>query len=518
MSEKEGIVKIAEARLPKFVEDAYESIEKMQGFAKILLDSKLVPIHFYEKGADQKPDFTKGKLEAVVAVLIQGYQLQLPPLTALQHIIPVNGLLSIKGDLAKSMIFNSGKLKAESWKEVEVGTIEDENLKVSITATRSDNGQTLTRSFSVNEAKRAGLWVTAQQVGGADGWKYKASAWYKYPARMINYRALGFIARDLFPDVMAGIYTTEEAADIPQDQTVIIDQGNGTQIVLPDKEFAKDRSSKIAKRAVDKIEKKEFEPIPQPDKKGIEYKDVEKSGRITPAESHDKSDKPNPPLEDDDPFKTDRSSVEYMNGVKVVRNESGAIVNMEEINSAGENPPPPEDEVINPEQPVKQDLENMETKDLLKIVNADANMAEATILIGGKNTNKKLREIIQANQQGKLAELVAPHLKEEEQPQETLTEEKAGAGIKPNTEFDRIPQKIGAIIIPPFNKGNERDFGNTKQLYDSLSGTIPRISNERFLELQKDIPEFAKYKNKEDFCKFANDNEIGILLNKNIPL
>jgi hypothetical protein len=490
---KPGLVKSAETRLPKFVEDAYESIEKMQGFAKILLDSKLVPAHFYEKGADNKPDFTKGKVEAVVIVLIQGYQLQLPALTALQHIIPVNGLLSIKGDLAKSMIFNSGKLKTDSWKENETGTIEDETMKVSITATRSDNGQTLTRSFSVNEAKRASLWVTAQQIGGQDGWKYKASAWYKYPARMINYRALGFIARDLFPDVMAGIYTTEEAADIPQDQTVIIDQASGAQIQIPDKEFAKDRSKKIAQRAVEKIENKEFEPI-QSEKKNIEYKDVEKSGQITPIESHDKKESS---------FVPERGSVEVMDGQEIHR---------EEI------PPPPQDEVNSPGQPTVTEMENMETKDLLKIVNADADMAEATILIGGKNTNKKLREIIAAHQQGKLAELVAPHIKEEEKPPDNLEEEMAGAGIKPNLEFDKVPQRIGAIFVPPFNKGNERDFAATKQLYDSLTGTIPRISNERFLELQKDLPEFAKYKNKEEFCKYANDDEIGILLNKNISL
>jgi len=483
----------AETRLPKFVEDAYETVEKMENFANILLKSKLVPNHFYEKLPDGKPDFDKGKTASVVAVLIQGYQLQLPPLTALQHIIPVNGLLSIKGDLAKSMIFNSGKLKPGSWVEKEEGSIEQENFIVMITAARSDNGQTLTRSFSVANAKRAGLWITQQQVNGQDGWKYKSSSWYKYPARMINYRALGFIARDLFPDVMAGIYTTEEATDMPVDQTVVIDQGNGVSLQIPDRSFAEGRSRKITERAVDKIKAPDFAPV---DATNVS---------VTPP-----------------PVFIPPTPIEEM-PVYEGPHEVGPLVDeMERGHEFGtkedihKNP-------ITPDQAFRKltiaQMTDMETEDLLKIIKEDSELSEALMLIPGKNTNKKLREIIFAHQEGTLREYLKPFEEAALTPEEKMyinPTPEADTNVKDeliqpsSTELNKYK-----LFVPAFNKGNERDFATKKELYHVLSGLTPSLNNERFIELQRDLPQFAHYANKEAFCQFATIAEVCELLNRN---
>jgi hypothetical protein len=463
-----GLVRVAEARLPKFVEDAYESIEKMEKFAEILLNSKLVPNHFYEQLPDRKPDFSKGKVPAVVAVLIQGYQLQLPPLTALQHIIPVNGLLSIKGDLAKSMIFNSGKLKSGSWREEEHGNIDNENLVVQITATRSDNGQTLTRSFSVDEAKRAGLWIPIGKTQGTDGYKYLASAWWKYPARMIMYRALGFIARDLFPDVMNGLYTTEEAADIPTDQTITIDQGDGIKLTIPDSEFTRQRGEKMTSRALDKIEPDKFTPVD----------DGKKDAAFTPQ----------------------KGSAEMLDG-KIIKKDGVPVDDgIRDLTS----------------KYTLKGMEEMPTPDLMKIIYENQDMIEAVQVIPGKNTNRKLREIIFAYQKGNLSDLTTPF----------ITESNAGEGISPNKDFenqgqDLIPPSSGeqnkyGIEIPPFDKGNEREFHTYKSLYNTMLNLTPGIDNDKWKEVAADLEMFPdKFKSKEDFCKYATVDEICTLLNKN---
>lgn len=482
--ENKGLVKSGETRLPQFVEDAYQTIEKMEGFANILLKSKLVPNHFYEQLPDKKPDFSKGKVESVMAVLIQAYQLDIPPLTALQHIVPVNGLLSIKGDLAKSMIFNSGKLKSGSWKEEEFGSIEEGNLVVKITASRSDNGQMITRSFSAEKAKRAGLWITETQANGTDGWKYRTSAWWKYPERMINYRALGFLARDLFPDVMAGIYTTEEAMDIPTDQTVIVDQGNGVTLQIPDKGFAEERSKKITGRAVEKIEGKDqaFTPVDE--------------DKATIVESESLTQHPGPG--------------------NVENDEAGSEV------IEGDN-------VLSIEQ-----MMSMETEDLLKIIHGNNEMVEAMMLIPGKNTNKKLREIIFAYNEGTLDAHVGDNIPDKSEavingrPDVSPGESPDNSEIQPNNNFESAEGNKEELIqpdvtelnkyqmdIPAFNKGNERDFVAVKELYQNLLSIKPRIDNERFIELQKGVPDFANFKNKEDFCKFATIEEVCKLLNKN---
>jgi hypothetical protein len=54
----------------------------------------------------------------------------------------------------------------------------------------------VTQKFTIQMAQQAGL-------TGKDNWR-------KYPARMLKHRAIAFACRDLFPDVMAGIYTPDE--------------------------------------------------------------------------------------------------------------------------------------------------------------------------------------------------------------------------------------------------------------------------------------------------------------------
>jgi len=514
--EKTGLVKSTETRLPKFVENAYESIEKMQEFAKLLLNSKLVPFHLYEKLPDGKPDFTKGKVESVVAILIQGYQLQLPPLTALQHIIPVNGLLSIKGDLAKSMIFMSGKLKSGSWIETEEGSIENENLMVRITASRADNGQTITRSFSVEQAKRAGLWITQQQVSGSDGWKYKSSAWWKYPARMVNYRALGFLARDLFPDVINGLYTTEEAVDIPADQTLVIDQGNGVTLSIPDKDFAEERSKKVTARAIDKIEAKNFAPVKSDPEPEPEQKPTTITSEGLAASANDDLAKT------ESPFRPERGSVEMFDG-KITK------IDGKELS------PEAQDERKDAGEWTIEAMSKMDTELLVEKINTKSEMIEAMVAIPGKNTNKKLREIIDAWQRGKLDMLTAPFKGKEITEIDAVTGQikeeqvQTNADIQPNINFDKTPKepevklekpltkelnKYG-LQVPEWDKGNEREFSTTKRLYNDLLTVSPKIDNERWLELRPKVPALEKYKNKEEFLKYATVKEICDLLNAN---
>src|SRR5206468_516947 len=63
------------------------------------------------------------------------------------------------------------------------------------------------------DAKKAKLWN-------------KVGPWTEYPQRMLQMRARGFGARDGYPDVLRGLISAEEAADIPFEDT-------GLKIGLP---------------------------------------------------------------------------------------------------------------------------------------------------------------------------------------------------------------------------------------------------------------------------------------------
>jgi hypothetical protein len=514
METEKSLVRTSDVQLPKFVADAYDTIEGMKQFAGMLLDSKLVPDHFYEKGADNKPDYTKGKVPAVVVVLLQAQQLAIPPMTALQHVIPVNGLLSIKGDLAKTMIFASGKLRKDSWKETTTGSIEAEDMVITISATREDNGLSLTRTFSVDKAKRMGLWITPAQTNAADGWKWKKSAWYKTPDRMLMYRVLGNIARDLFSDVLLNMYTTEEAQDIQRETTEVIETESGAKITIPDKEHAKGRSDKMTGRVADKIKSPEFAPI----KSNV-------SDAVVVNE--DTVNVPVPPLNGDEPnygtvgiggiessFIPSHGSVEFHQGVEVQRNETPPLQTTGEYTLEG--------------------MEKMDTEVLKEIVMADMDMMEASEMIPGRNTNKKLREIIFAHQNNGLREYVAAMLPK---PSETPVEPPADTAkgeILPNKDFDKKPeekqQSIDSFLDDPIKKEEPksvnkynievpeetpRDFSIQKQLFNKMMGITPQITTPRYMELAEKLKMPSKYFDKETFLKFATVEEINLLLNSN---
>ena len=63
---------------------------------------------------------------------------------------------------------------------------------------RVDNNDTWTESFSIDEAKRAGIY---------------RNQWLKYPRDMLFARALSRLARQLFPDVIQGCYVQGEIFD-----------------------------------------------------------------------------------------------------------------------------------------------------------------------------------------------------------------------------------------------------------------------------------------------------------------
>lgn len=488
--------------LPGFVQNAFDSVEAMEKFSQLLLDSKLCPDHFYEK-VDNKPDYTKGKVPAVMMVLLQGYQLNLPPMTALQHIVPVNGLLSIKGDAAKSMIFGSGKLAKDSWREETSGSVEAQNYTVSITATRSDNGQTLTRSFSVELAKRAGLWVTPSMIQGQDGWKHKKSAWYKYPERMISYRALGFIARDLFPDVMSGIYTTEEAIDLPQDDTLIIETTSGAAIQIPDRNFNEERSQTLTSKATEKIDKRNHvEPPPE-------------NVRQQPMTTEEAYPAPTEePVKEEGPQRA--GSKTMLNGTE------GAIPVFTE-----------------------KELQDMAIDFLHSMIEKDDLMVKERDADPGKNTNKKLRTIILAHYAGALEHSVLnqpagsdPDDMPEPPDPETTREDAdpyadqrmdasdmemmpdQNEDMEPNTGFDDPGSEIEegvdinkfGIVVPNLVDG-KRAFDVTKTLFEDMAN-MAGVDNKVYETLiTTKFPEFQQYRTKEDFCYKAPAEDINRLLN-----
>jgi hypothetical protein len=117
----------------------------------------------------------------------------LSPVQALQSVAIVNGKPAIYGDAALALVMGSGLCQ---------NIVETCVDSVAVCRVQRRGMEEQARTFSKADAQKANLWG-------------KSGPWTAYPDRMLQLRARGFALRDLFPDVLKGIITTEEANDYP---------------------------------------------------------------------------------------------------------------------------------------------------------------------------------------------------------------------------------------------------------------------------------------------------------------
>jgi hypothetical protein len=157
-------------------------------FSDMLASSSMVPKAY------------QGKPQDILVCVQWGYEMGLAPMQALQNIAVINGKPSVYGDAAMALVQASSVCEdVEEYFEGE-GTPNP----VAVCVAKRKGRKPVTAKFSVEDAKRAGLWG-------------KQGPWSAYPKRMMQMRARGFALRDAFPDVLKGLITAEEAQDYPDE-------------------------------------------------------------------------------------------------------------------------------------------------------------------------------------------------------------------------------------------------------------------------------------------------------------
>ena len=166
--------------VPKSLSEAYR-------IAQAVCAAKMAP-----KGLDTP--------EACMIAIMHGLEVGLSPLSALQRIAVINGRPTIWGDGALALVKASGLCEAiEEWIEGD-----DPHTWIAVcNLIRKHDPVPVERRFSSEDAKRAKLWG-------------KSGPWSDYPKRMLQMRARAFALRDAFPDVLGGLYLTEEFLAEPE--------------------------------------------------------------------------------------------------------------------------------------------------------------------------------------------------------------------------------------------------------------------------------------------------------------
>jgi hypothetical protein len=171
-----------------------------QGFAPTTLDEAMRFSEMLSK-SQMVPKAYQGKPEDVLVAVQWGKELGLAPLQALQNIACINGKPSVYGDAAMALVQASSVCEGIDEHFEGEGTPNP----IAVCVAHRRNRTPVTARFSVEDAKRAGLWN-------------KPGPWQAYPKRMMQMRARSFALRDAFPDVLKGLITAEEAQDYPQEK------------------------------------------------------------------------------------------------------------------------------------------------------------------------------------------------------------------------------------------------------------------------------------------------------------
>ena len=205
--------------------NTHEALELADRLAK----SQLIPKNF------------QGRPNDVFVAMLWSRNLGMPIVQGLQNIAVINGRPSIWGDAALAIVKASGLL--ESFKETLAGM--GDSMTATCTIVRKNEVEPYTASFSVYDAKLAGLWG-------------KQGPWKQYPKRMLALRARGFALRNAFPDILLGIGIAEEEQDITPAET-----GSAEPTPINEQKAAPRKPARKSEAHIEDVKEVPVNPVPE---------------------------------------------------------------------------------------------------------------------------------------------------------------------------------------------------------------------------------------------------------------
>lgn len=165
--------------------------------------------------------------------LTYGYSLNLNigPLQMLHGIAVINGKPGLYGDLLLAVCVNKANVRVtETWDDVN---------KIAFCRSERPGFPTVEKSFGFNNAIFAGYLVQDPKTGYIRG--NKTGPWSTNPDRMCQFRARSFALRDQCADVLFGLGSAEELADIPTEN-----DESSEQAEVPEKRRRRTKAEIIA--------------------------------------------------------------------------------------------------------------------------------------------------------------------------------------------------------------------------------------------------------------------------------
>lgn len=201
-----------------------KSFEEAIKYAEYMASSDMVPKQYKDRPAN------------VLIAVQMGRDLGFSATKAIQNIAVINGRPSIYGDIGKALLLEKG---CDIDEDDMLVVAENERARCRITR---PGKKPVERTFSVEDAKKAGLW------------EYN-DVWKKYPYRQLMWRAFWFAARDAAADILSGLSGVEEVKDMGD--AVVIDNDTDGESLEDQLKKAKPTKRKVSKAKPKKKAKEE---------------------------------------------------------------------------------------------------------------------------------------------------------------------------------------------------------------------------------------------------------------------
>jgi hypothetical protein len=137
------------------------------------------------------PKAIRGDPASVMACVLTGGELGLGPMQSLRMVNVIEGRPAASAELMRALVNRAGH---------RLSVVEAKQDRVTLHGQRRDTGASATVTWTIADAQRAKL------MGNP--------AWGKYPRSMLLARATSELCRQIFSDVIGGLYTPEETAAV----------------------------------------------------------------------------------------------------------------------------------------------------------------------------------------------------------------------------------------------------------------------------------------------------------------
>ena len=127
--------------------------------------------------------------EQAMAIALKGFELGLSLTASFEYVVVIQGKPALVPRGALALILNSGQLA-----EMQIDESQPDACTVYM---KRKSGIEYRLTWTIEDAKRAGL-------------VKDDSGWIKYPANMLRWRVLGWVADVVFPDVIGGMKRADE--------------------------------------------------------------------------------------------------------------------------------------------------------------------------------------------------------------------------------------------------------------------------------------------------------------------